>query len=386
MFPALPGYYVELERIIMATRAAHILSASILVLTPGCARETDSQVPAVPVAVGSVEQRSIPFELNAVGTVEPFQAVTVQPQITGQLVRVAFKEGDEVTRGQVLFQIDSRQFNAAMAQADAILARDRAQSTNADQELERFKTLYEGENITQQQYELARANAAAAKATLAAAEAAAEQARLNLQYATIRAPISGRTGSLLVREGNLVRADVSQLVTINQIRPILVRFAVPASNLGIIMQYRTSRDLLVEATPTGGGTPVRGTLSFLDNAVDTTTGTILLKGSFPNQDGLLWPGGFVNVRLRLYVETSATVVPSAAVMTGQQGTYVFIVEPDSTASMRRVTVEREAGEVAVISGEVKPGDRVVTDGQMLLRQGARVQIRTGATAGLRDST
>jgi multidrug efflux system membrane fusion protein len=158
--------------------------ASLLVTTLGCAGETDPQVPAVPVAVGSVEQRSIPFELNAVGTVEPFQAVTVQPQITGQPLRVAFKDGAEVTRGQVLFQIDSRQFNAAMAQAEAILARDRAQSTNADQELERFRILYEGENITQQQYELARANATAAKATLAAAEAAAEQARLNLQYAT----------------------------------------------------------------------------------------------------------------------------------------------------------------------------------------------------------
>lgn len=358
----------------------------VLVTTLGCSNTEAPQVPAVPVTVGTVEQRSIPFELNAVGTVEPFQAVTVQPQVTGQLVRVAFKEGDEVQKGQVLFQIDSRQFNAALAQAEAILARDQAQSINADQELERFKTLFEGHNITQQQYQQARATAAAAKATLAAAEASTEQARLNLQYATIRAPIGGRTGSLLVREGNLVRADVSQLVTINQIRPILVRFAVPATNLGIIMQHRTSKDLRVEATSTGATTATEGSLSFLDNAVDTTTGTILLKGSFPNQDGMLWPGGFVNVRLRLYVETSATVVPSAAVMTGQQGTYVFIVQADSTAAMKLVTVERESGELAVISGDLKPGDRVVTDGQMLLRQGARVLIRTGATAERRETT
>ena len=342
----------------------------------GCAEEGAPPVQAIPVAVGLVEERSIPFELNAVGTVEPFQAVTVQPQVTGQLLRVSFKEGAEVEKGQVLFQIDPRQFNAALAQAEAILARDRAQSVNANQELERFKTLFEGQNITQQQYEQARANAAAADATLAAGEASVEQARLNLQYATIRAPIAGRTGSLLVREGNLVRADVSQLVTINQIRPILVRFAVPASNLGVIMQHRSSQDMLVEATTTGGAAPIAGTLSFLDNAVDTTTGTILLKGSFPNRDGQLWPGGFVNVRLRLYVETSATVVPAAAVMSGQQGTYVFIVQPDSTAAMKKVTVEREAGDLAVISGEINPGDRVVTDGQMLLRQGARVQVRT----------
>jgi multidrug efflux system membrane fusion protein len=364
----------------MVRRVQNLFRLSVLTFTLGCAKEDAPPAQSIPVAVGMVEERSIPFELNAVGTVEPFQAVTVQPQVTGQLMRVSFKEGDEVQKGQVLFQIDPRQFNAALAQAEALLARDRAQSVNANQELERFKTLFEGENITRQQYEQARANAAAAEATLAANEAAVEQARLNLQYATIRAPIGGRTGSLLVREGNLVRADVSQLVAINQIRPILVRFAVPASNLGIIMQHRNSRDLLVEATTTEGGSPIQGVLSFLDNAVDTTTGTILLKGSFPNREGSLWPGGFVTVRLRLYVETSATVVPAAAVMTGEKGTYVFIVQADSTAAMKQVTVEREAGDVAVISGEVKSGDRVVTDGQMLLRQGARVQIRTGAPA------
>jgi multidrug efflux system membrane fusion protein len=367
-------------------RTGRRVALLLLAGAAGCSAERTPQAQAVPVTVGTVEQRSIPFELNAVGTVEPFQAVTVQPQVTGQLVRVSFREGDDVEKGQVLFQIDARQFNAALAQAEAILARDRATSVNANQELERFKTLFEGQNITQQQYEQARANAAAAEATLAAAEASVEQARLNLQYATIRAPIGGRTGSLLVREGNLVRADVSQLVTINQIRPILVRFAVPASNLGIIMQHRNSRDLLVEATATGDTTPTRGSLSFLDNAVDTTTGTILLKGSFPNRDGLLWPGGFVNVRLRLYVETSATVVPAAAVMTGQQGTYVFTVQPDSTAALTPVTVEREANDLAVISGDIRPGDRVVTDGQMLLRQGARVLIRGGTAAGRRDST
>jgi multidrug efflux system membrane fusion protein len=364
----------------------HLTALFSLALLGACSKDGVPPVQAIPVAVGMVEQRSIPFELNAVGTVEPFQAVTVQPQVTGQLLRVAFQEGAEVQKGQVLFQIDPRQFNTALAQAEAILARDRAQAVNANQELERFKTLFEGQNITQQQYEQARATAAAGEATLAASEAEVERARLNLQYATIRAPIGGRTGSLLVREGNLVRADVSQLVTINQIRPILVRFAVPASNLSIIMQHRDSRDLMVEVTSSAGNDTTLGELSFLDNAVDSTTGTIMLKGSFPNRDGHLWPGGFVNVRLRLYVEMSATVVPAAAVMTGQQGTYVFIVQPDSTASMKRVTVEREAGEVAVISGEIKPGDQVVTDGQMLLRQGARVQIRTGQPAARREPT
>jgi multidrug efflux system membrane fusion protein len=350
----------------------------VITFALGCARDGVPAPQAVPVTIGAVEQRAVPFELAAVGTVEPFQAVTVQPQVTGQLMRVTFREGDEVEKGQILFQIDPRQFNAALAQAEAILARDRAQAENANEVLKRVQALVEGDNVTRQEYDQARANAAAAQATLAASEAGVEQARLNVQYATMRAPIAGRTGSLLVRAGNLVRADVSQLVTINQIRPILVRFAVPAANLSLIQQHRQSGDLRVEAIPTGGGQPSDGALSFMDNAVDTTTGTILLKGSFPNREGTLWPGGFVNVRLRLYVETTAIVVPAAAVMTGQVGTYVFVIQGDSTATMKKVTVEREAGDLAVVNGELKPGDRVVTDGQMLLRQGARVQIRTGA--------
>jgi multidrug efflux system membrane fusion protein len=211
---------------------------------------------------------------------------------------------------------------------------------------------------------------------VAASQAAADQANLNLQYATIRAPISGRTGSLRVREGNLVRSsDTSPLVTINQIQPILVRFAVPASNLGAIQRYRSDR-MTVFASPTGGGSESEGTLVFVDNAVDTTTGTILLKGRFPNASGALWPGEFVNVRLRLYVNQNALVVPSSAVVTGQQGSIVFVVQPDSSAATKKVTVERSAGSMTIVSGDIKPGDRVVTDGQLRLRQGAKVQIKS----------
>lgn len=351
-----------------------------------CGKADPPPPSATPVAVGPVEQRAVPFELTAVGTIEPIQSVSVQPQVTGQLLRVAFKEGDDVEKGQVLFQIDSRPFQAAYDQAQAIFTRDKAQADNAERELKRFESLAEKEYITGQQYDQSRANAAAAQATLAATQAQVEQARLNLQYATIRAPISGRTGSLLVREGNLVRADVSELVSINQVRPILARFAVPASNLPLIQRHREGPDLKVEASPTAGGTPSQGSLSFVDNAVDTTTGTILLKGTFPNTDGALWPGGFVNVTLRLYIEPSALVVPAAAIMSGQQGTYVFVVQADSTASVKPVKVEREAGDVSVVSGELKAGDRVVTDGQMLLRQGARVQIRTGSSAPRQETS
>lgn len=347
-----------------------------LLLSLGCSKPKAPVIQQVPVTVAPARVTSVPYELTSVGTVEPIQTVSVQPQVSGQLIRVAFREGDEVEKGQVLFQVDPRPFQAALAQAQAILARDRAQADNAEQELKRFSSLAEKEYITAQQYDQSRANAAGAQATLAADQAAVDQAQLNLQYATIRAPIAGRTGSLLVREGNLVRPDGTTLVTINQLRPILARFAVPASNLPAIQKYRSSGGLLVQAAPASGGAVSEGTLSFVDNAVDSTTGTIMLKGSFPNRDGVLWPGGFVNVTLRLYVEDSAMVVPRAAIMSGQGGGYVYVVKPDTTAVTRKVTVEREAGDLAVVSGELKEGERVVTDGQLLLRPGARVMIRT----------
>jgi membrane fusion protein, multidrug efflux system len=352
------------------------VSAGLSALLLSCGTDQPASLPAVPVTVGTAELRSVPFELVAVGTVEPIQTVTIQPQISGQLNRVSFREGDEVARGQVLFQIDSRPFRAGMDQAEGILARDQARADNARQELERSASLAEKQYITQQEFDQTRADAGAAEATLAASRAAVQQARLNLQYATIRAPIAGRTGSLMVREGNLVRANETVLVTINQVRPILVRFAVPASNLGVIQRYRSSR-IPVLATPTGGGAETEGALTFVDNAVDSTTGTIMLKGEFQNREGTLWPGGFVNVRIRLFVEDSVLVVPSAAVMSGQQGTYVFVVR-DSAAAMTKVTVERESGELSIVRGELAAGDRVVTDGQLLLRPGARVQLRSAA--------
>ena len=234
------------------------------------------------------------------------------------------------------------------------------------------------DGVTAQQYDQSRTAAAAAAATLAASQAELAEARLNLQYATIRAPIAGRTGSLRVREGNLVRAnEATPLVTINQIRPILVRFAVPAANLPLIQERRAEK-LVVRAEPVGGGDASEGTLTFLDNAVDTATGTIILKGTFPNQNGALWPGEFVNVRLRLYVDQDALTVPARAVVSGQQGSYVFVVQQDSTAATRPVKVVRQAGDLAVVSGEIEPGQRVVTDGQLRLRQGSKVQVK-GAT-------
>ena len=344
-----------------------------------CAEKKTPPTPPVPVTVATAERRAVPLELLATGTVEPLQTVSVQAQVSGILQRVAFKEGDEVKQGQVLFELDPRPYRAALDQAVAILARDRAQATNAAQDAKRYEALVQKEYVTSQQYDQVRTSAASAEATLAGSQAAVDQARLNLQYATIRAPISGRTGSLLVREGNLVRGTTSEpLIMINRLRPILVRFAVPADNLPLI-QTHLGKDLVVRAEPSGGGgDPSEGTLSFVDNAVDSTTGTILLKGRFPNDDGSLWPGGFVNVRLQVYVEPDALVIPAAAVVSGQQGSFVFVIQKDNSAATKAVTVTRTAGDFAIVTGDVQPGDRVVIDGQLRLRQGSKVQIKAAA--------
>jgi multidrug efflux system membrane fusion protein len=351
--------------------------AGLLVLLGACKDEVLPPSPPVPVTLATAERRAVPFELEATGTVEPVQTVAVQPQVSGPIVRIAFTEGQDVQKGQVLFQIDPRPFQAALTRAEAIFQRDKAQEANARQEAGRYAELAEREYVTAQQYDQARTIAAAAAATLSGSEAAVAEARLNLQYATIRAPIAGRTGSLRVREGNLVRSnDPQPLVTINQIRPILVRFAVPAANLTLIQEHRRDQ-LVVRAEPVGGGPASEGTLNFVDNAVDTTTGTILLKGTFPNTDGTLWPGEFVNVRLRLYVDQDALTVPRRAVVSGQEGSYVFVVQRDSTAATKPVKVDRVAGEIAIVSGDIQPGDRVVTDGQLRLRQGSKVEVKGG---------
>lgn len=391
---------------------------ALLLVLAGCAEKKQPTPPPVPVSVAPVVRGPVPYELQATGTVEPMQTVAVVPQVSGRIIKVTFREGQSVSAGDVLFQIDPRPYQAALAQARAMVARDRATATNAEAEANRYSGLVQKEYVTPQQYDQVRATAAAARATMAASEAGYEQARLNAQYATIRAPIGGQTGSLLVREGNLVQPNGPPLVTINQIRPTLVRFAVPAGNLASIQQARTRATLPVQVVPTSAnqvqqtpasgvlgdtassagaiagdmpgaaaraaraaanGESSEGTLTFMDNAVDTTTGTILLKGTFPNSGGTLWPGEFVNVRLRLSVDT-ATTVPAAAVVSGQQGSYVFVVAQDGTAQQRTVRVMRMQGDIAIVDGDLKAGERVVTDGQLRLRPGSKVQIK-GAPAG-----
>lgn len=362
-------------------RRATVVAAVVLPLAAGCSRKGAGGPPPVPVTIARAEQRPVPYEIIATGTAEPRQTASVQAQVTGILTQVAFREGDDVAAGQLLFQIDPRPFAAALDQAQAMLARDQAQAQSAVQDAERYAALVKQDYVTQSDYEAKRAAAEALQAAVRADSAAVATARLNLEWAAIRAPISGRTGRLLLREGNLVRANnPDPLVVINQIHPILVRFPVPERYLADIQRYRRNR-LPVLVSPSQADTVFQdGVLSFVDNSVDSTSGTVLLKGEFANRDNVLWPGEFLNVRLQLYVEDNAVVVPAQAVMTGQQGTYLFVVNHDGTARSQPVTVERTAGTYAVIAQGVTAGDQVVTDGQLRLTTGAPVEIK-GAAGG-----
>lgn len=333
----------------------------------------------VPVTIAPVEQKSVPLEITGIGTVIAATTVSVRAQITGELTAVNFKEGEDVQQGQVLIELDKRPLQAALQQAEAALQRDIAQANNARASAARYKDLQARGIATKEQVDQISTQATALEATVAADRAAIDNAKVQLDYATIEAPISGRTGLLQVHPGNLVRAqDTTPIVTINRITPVYVSFAIPEAQLAALKRYMAAGQLYARAQPPGEtGAPSVGRVNFVDNAVDPTTGTIKIKATFPNQDRRLWPGQFVNVTVTLSNESNAIVVPSTAVQTGQQGTYVFVVKPDQTVELRAVTVARTKGNESVIQGGVKPGETVVTDGQIRLVPGSRVSVKGG---------
>lgn len=348
-------------------------------LTTGCGSSSGAPSrPAVPVVVATVEQGPAPYVVSADGSVEPLQTVTVESQVGGVLISVDFTEGQDVGRDDPLFHVDPRPFEAALRQAEANLARDEAQAANSQRDAERYRKLAEQDYVTQSQADQALATARAQAAVVKADSAAVETARLDLSYTVIRAPISGRTGAVLVRVGNLVKANQSPLVVINQIHPILVRFSVPGRVLPLVQQYSADRPLevVVESVEGEGGAAERGTLTFVDNTVDPQTGTVLLKAHFDNEDQALWPGEYVQVSLQLYVQEDAVLVPSAAPVTEQSGSFVFVVDSAGTASRRQVELGRSLDGRIIVDHGLQPGERVVTDGQSRLYPGASVAIRS----------
>jgi multidrug efflux system membrane fusion protein len=333
--------------------------------------------PAVPVAVGTVVQKSMPIEITVIGAAEAFSSVAIRAQTTGQLNSVSFTEGDDVMAGQVLFTLDRRPMEAALQQAQANLDRDVAQAANAAQQAKRYDELAARGIATREQVDTSRTAVAALNATVEADKAAVENAKVQLQYATITAPISGRTGTLMVHEGNLVRAnDTTPLVVINQVAPISVTFAIPEARLPELKKYMAGGALRVTANPPNDDSaPATGRISFVDNSVDQTTGTIKVKGTFPNADRRLWPGQYVNVVVTLTMDPEAIVVPSVAVQAGQQGSYVFVVNAEQKVDLRPVVVKRTGATETVIESGLKPGETVVTDGHLRLVPGARITVK-----------
>jgi multidrug efflux system membrane fusion protein len=357
--------------------------AALLLVASGCGGESARRTSRVPIAVAAVAQRSVPYEIDATGSVEAARSAAVTAQVGGLVTRIRFREGDEVRAGQVLVELDRRPFEAAAERAAAVLARDRAQAQTARLERDRAEALFAQLVVSVQERDQKRAAAEAAEATVRADSAALATAKLDLANATVRAPIDGRTGDLRVNVGDLVRANEAgtPLVTINQVRPVLVRFTVPQSDLPEL-QRRGARGMVVEAAPAERDSSwSTGTLVFVDNAVDPASGTVLLKGEFANRDRALWPGAFVRVRLRLFEQPDATVVPTAAVSTAQSGAYCYVVKADTTVEVRSVTVERAWRDLSVIASGLAPGEQVVVDGQLRLSPGARAFIRPGAGAG-----
>ena len=346
-----------------------------------CSSKTAAVGPdlAVPVNVAKAVKKTVPIQLSAIGTAEAYSTVSIKGQVNAVLKEVHFKQGDFVKKGDLLFTLDARPFQASLAQAEANLARDKAQADLTIVQAERYKKLFDQGISAKEQYDQMQANAAAQQGSVHADEAAVESAKLQLQYCAIYSPVDGRTGALQVYPGNLVKEnDVPVLVVINQIAPLYEDFSVPEQYLGVIKKYMAGGRLQIEATPYGDTAAEVGYLTFVDNTVDNTTGTIKLKGTFANTDHRLWPGQFSTVSLRLSEEENATVVPTQAVQTGQNGDFVFVIKPDQTAESRPVKVARTLGTESVIAKGIEPGETVVTDGQLRLIPGIKVQIKAAA--------
>ncbi len=363
-----------------------LTGGSLLVNGCGADKKTDAakgrRDRPVPVSVSPALQETIPVEISGIGNAEAHSTVSVKSRIGGELKKIHFREGQEVRQGDLIFTIDPQPYEAALKQAQANLARTAALAKKAEEDLRRYQDLIRKEYISQEQFDQAKANADVQTAALKADQAAVENARLNLSYCFIHAPLTGVTGSLLFNQGAQIKAnDDKAMVTINRVQPIYVSFSVPEQYLPEIKKYSARGPLKVRASADNGDKITEeGLLTFIDNAVDQTTGTIRLKATFDNPNRKLWPGQFLRVSLALSAQADAIVVPSQAIQTGVQGQYVFVATAEEKAETRTVVTGRNFDGQTVIEKGLKAGERVVTDGQFQLVPGSRLQIKQAVTA------
>ncbi len=356
------------------------VAAVVALAVAGCSEKKPQAMPSrVPVTVADVVQKTVPVQVQVIGNVEAYSTVGVKPQITGEIIGVHFTEGQDVQKGQLLFTFDPRPFQADVERAEATLAQDEAKAKNAQVEAHRYSKLVDAGVVAKEQAEQIQTNYDALVATVKADRAALDYYKVQLVYTKIYSPMTGRSGNLMLHRGNVVKANPDNpMVTITQVNPIYVDFAVPQQFLPEIKRYSAKGKLKVTAVLQGQeDRPETGTLSFIDNNVDLTTGTIKLKGTFANAERRLWPGQFVNVALTLTEQPNAVLVPTQAIQTGQHGTYVFVVKPDLSAESRPVKVERNFENQAVIASGLQPGEKVVTDGQIRLVPGSKLEIKNG---------
>jgi multidrug efflux system membrane fusion protein len=386
---------VSLVGLLICRPGGRLLPWALLTLLAACGRPSAADPaaaggkrdggPGVPVLTATAIQKDVPQLVQTVGTVEAYSTVDIRPQVSGALQTISFAEGQDVTAGDLLFTLDPQPYQVALNQAQATLAKDVAQADNAEAMRGRSQDLLKRGILAPQDYDTSATTAAALKATVQADQAQVDNAKLQLQYTKITAPVSGRTGALLVHEGNLVRTtDTTSLVVINQVLPIRVVFGVPAEFLSAVRSGQAATPLTTTARAAGSHEVLsRGTVSFIDNTVDPSTGTLKVKGTYPNSDRKLWPGELVEVSLQLSVAARATVVPAAAVQNGQQGQYVYVVNADRTVAFRPVQVSLRTGDDVVVSTGLKVGEEVVTDGQLGLTPGSKIQIKNAGARGTR---
>jgi multidrug efflux system membrane fusion protein len=347
---------------------------------PSAEEPKSKEKPAVPVTVASVFTKDVPVQVTSVGNVEAYSTVAVKSRVSGELVGVHFQEGQEVKEGDPLFTIDKAPYEVALKEAQARLERDQALARKARDDVRRNMPLAEKNIVSRQSLDQYVSTAEAAEALVKADQAALENLQLQLGYCSIRSPISGRTGSLLIQKGNLVKAndENKSLLTVHQLEPIYVTFAVPEKYLGEINRRTREGKMEVQINTQenpGLAESITGVVSFVNNTVEQSTATIRLKATFQNRDRRLWPGQTTSALLTLGVQPKAVVVPSQAIQAGQSGSYAFVVKQDQTAELRLVSVSRTTNGETVIEKGLSPGETVVTDGQLLLTSGARVSIK-----------